>query len=475
MKRPRKSKGVSWTHGVDLCQVKLFSSQDCPSKAGLKSSDYLEAETPRMLHPYTAEFKDCPPGFEVTPSGTQLANLSSISLIKWRCPLKFVMDCNWCVTAGEESIEVESQKLREMRFLEVVYPRVSAIPSGASVSTDIEDELYDDSFTPLVPIIPIEEDECEELEPDSAAVGNLCTSSMPVTASNIQLEPAIHVCTIDTSAGEKPTEKLPDVGMDVAAVASTALTVLMKSMEQGSVINTNLLIKIFSDPKMIQNLANIPPVSAAVSGSTPLATAAPISLSKPVTKPVSFPKSDLIPKLPNGSLLKVPNGFPSKVATVLPQMSIIPTSDVNLAPVPSHMPVPDPDKVKIMIPNFKNYSKIGAIPAQANVAPVSSVRNGQQCKDLNYCKNLVRQHGNQRNNKEQKPGQDGNNHHHRILKRVHEMNAENFRPKIVKQCSYFDTPKGCRNGVNCQFKHDVTFKNQNAKRMKVCGEVTGMT
>ncbi|KAG6594785.1 Zinc finger CCCH domain-containing protein 6, partial [Cucurbita argyrosperma subsp. sororia] len=450
MKRPRKSKGVSWTHGVDLCQ-------DCPSKAGLKSSDYLEAETPRMLHPYTAEFKDCPPGFEVTPSGTQLANLSSISLIKWRCPLKFVMDCNWCVTAGEESIEVESQKLREMRFLEVVYPRVSAIPSGASVSTDIEDELYDDSFTPLVPIIPIEEDECEELEPDSAAVGNLCTSTMPVTASNIQLEPAIHVCTIDTSAGEKPTEKLPDVGMDVAAVASTALTVLMKSMEQGSVINTNLLIKIFSDPKMIQNLANIPPVSAAVSGSTPLATAAPISLSKPVTKPVSlsFPKSDLIPKLPNGSLLKVPNRFPSKVATVLPQMSIIPTSDVNLAPVPSHMPVPDPNKV--------------------NVAPVSAVRNGQQCKDLNYCKNLVRQHGNQRNNKEQKPGQDGNNHHHRILKRVHEMNAENFRPKIVKQCSYFDTPKGCRNGVNCQFKHDVTFKNQNTKRMKVCGEVTGMT
>jgi hypothetical protein len=38
------------------------------------------------------------------------------------------MSHNWQVVAGEESTEVEAQKLREMRVLEAVYPRLSAIP-----------------------------------------------------------------------------------------------------------------------------------------------------------------------------------------------------------------------------------------------------------------------------------------------------------------------------------------------------------
>lgn len=40
------------------------------------------------------------------------------------------MNPNWRVGAGEESEEVESQKFREMRLLEAVYPRASAIPPG---------------------------------------------------------------------------------------------------------------------------------------------------------------------------------------------------------------------------------------------------------------------------------------------------------------------------------------------------------
>ncbi|XP_022950889.1 zinc finger CCCH domain-containing protein 6-like [Cucurbita moschata] len=470
MKRSRKSMRVSWAHGVNLCQVKLFSSEDCPSKVGQKSLDHLQAKTPWMLHPYIAEFNDCPPGFEFTPSGNQSADLSGISLIKWKCPLKFVMDSNWCVAAGEESREVESQKLREMRLLEAVYPRSSAIPSGATVSTDVEDELYDDSLTPHVPIIPIEEDECEDLGSNSAAAVNFPTSPMPM-ASNCSLERSIPASTTETSA-----EKLPDVGVDVAAAASTAFAVLTKSMEQGSMIDTNLLIKIFSDPKMIQNLSNIHPVSVAVSGSPPIAAGA---LSKPpVSESVSSPltTSISIPNRPNGSTLKVSNGFPSTVTTALPQMSSIPTADVNLVAVPGHFPVSDPNNVKMTVPNAGIYSKIGIIPTYANMVPVSSVRKeAQQLKDLSYYKNLVRQHGDQRDFKKHKLGQDGNNHNHHNLNMVHEMKAENLKPKIQKQCIYFNGPKGCRNGVNCQFKHDIPLQNQNAKRMKLCGEVTGRT
>lgn len=38
------------------------------------------------------------------------------------------MNHNWQVVAGEESKEVEAQKIRETRVLEAVFPRPSAIP-----------------------------------------------------------------------------------------------------------------------------------------------------------------------------------------------------------------------------------------------------------------------------------------------------------------------------------------------------------
>lgn len=42
--------------------------------------------------------------------------------------LQFILDLTWQVVAGEESEEVEVQNQREMRVLEAVYPRTSAIP-----------------------------------------------------------------------------------------------------------------------------------------------------------------------------------------------------------------------------------------------------------------------------------------------------------------------------------------------------------
>ncbi|XP_023517410.1 zinc finger CCCH domain-containing protein 6-like [Cucurbita pepo subsp. pepo] len=485
MKRTRKSKGVSWANGVNLCQVKLFSSEDCPSKVG-QSSNHLQAKTSRRLPPYTYESNGCPPGFNVTCLKNQLADVSSIPLIKWNCPPKFAMSCHWCVAAGEESKELESQSFREMRLLEAVYPRVSDIPPGATVSTEIKNERYNDSVTPLVPIIPIEEEECEVMEADSAAVGNSAMKSFRMMSSNIQLEPAISKSSIETSAaaaaasGEMHTEKLPDVGVDVAAAASAALAVLMKSMEQGSMIDTNLLIKIFNDTTMIQNLTTILPLYEAAYGSPPSAAiAAPISLSKPVTASNSLPvpKSDTIQKLPNRSLPHGSVGVPSSVTT-LPQVSNIVASGVKPAAVPVRGQT-EPQTVKTTIPNARNYSNTGAAPGQVNMGPVSLVRTeGQQLKDLNYYKNLVRQHGEQKKDgKEQKFELNGNNHNQQYPNMVHEMKAGNLKGKIKKNCIYFNTPKGCRNGNDCQFNHDMSnpwrinsvLETQNSKRMKLWG------
>lgn len=42
--------------------------------------------------------------------------------------LQFEVESAWRVVAGEESGEIETQNEREMRVLEAIYPRPSAIP-----------------------------------------------------------------------------------------------------------------------------------------------------------------------------------------------------------------------------------------------------------------------------------------------------------------------------------------------------------
>ena len=53
----------------------------------------------------------------------------SISLKAEFALSQFVLDLNWQVVTGEESKDVEIQNQREVRVLEAVYPRPSAIPT----------------------------------------------------------------------------------------------------------------------------------------------------------------------------------------------------------------------------------------------------------------------------------------------------------------------------------------------------------
>lgn len=318
---------------------------------------------------------------------------------------------------------------------------------------------------------------------DSGPVGNFSTNSERMMASsNVQLDPAIPKSSIETSsvaAGEKPSEKLVDVGVDVVAAASAAFAVLMKSKEQGSLIDTNLLIKIFSDPTMIQNLTNTLPLFELVTNSPPTAPAAPISMSKPATSSISLsiPESNTIPKLSNGNLSGVSNRDLSS-ETTLPQVTNIAASNVKADSVPGHSLAPEPQKVKTTMSNVGNYSRTGAVSSQVDIAPVNMVKKGQIVKDANYYKNLVRQHGgDQKDGKEQKIGLNGNNQNEYNLNMVHEMKAEHLKAKNQKYCIYFNSPKGCRNGVNCQYKHDMSqnmrinhiLETRGAKRMKLWG------
>ncbi|KAG7967956.1 hypothetical protein I3843_08G127100 [Carya illinoinensis] len=498
MKRSRNTKRVSWSPGVKLCQVKLFSLEDCPAEVGLRSEDHLQSRTSWMLHSETMESNHFPPGFGGSPSEKHLKKEPiQARRLKWKCPPKFVMSHNWQVVAGEESKEVEAQKIRETRVLEAVYPRPSAIPPSPSVSRDIESEHCDDSLTPIVPTNPIEEEESAVIPSNLTLPMNntlVCPQPLPSETMN---PPTPKCSTSGAPTIENALEILPKVGADVIATASTALASLMKTNQQGSLIDTDLLIKILSDPKMIQKLiADHPPPVNPVSPppantlSEPANTGtAPMNVSKPVTPTVysAVSKPD-IQRPGNGFLYQVPNGVRPTLNNTLP-----PHPDNGMKPVVPSLALSCPEPNKVLPPKPANGNLYGAplnqvrpalnaMPAQPIKASISSfsAMEAKPVKDANYYKNLIRQHGGEKQEPREQPmlGQKGE-----LQSLVQNIKHGEMKPKSKKRCIYFNGPKGCRNGVNCPFQHDMSYQWRtgssiieefpSAKRMRLGGEITG--
>ncbi|TYJ10188.1 hypothetical protein E1A91_A11G191200v1 [Gossypium mustelinum] len=402
MKRSRKSNRVSWAPGVNLCQVKLFLREDCPSKVGGQRQDTIQAKASWTSHPSGMSANDLPPGFEGCHYTSALkCDLAKIPRIQWISPPKFALNFNWQVAAGEESKEVEAQKLREKRVLEAVYPRISVIPPNP-VSLNVEVESYDDSRIPLVPLTPIEDDEEAEV-PSGIATQAKSPSNFETVAllkhpglSNSGTHNMPHC---PSSAAGAP-DMLPGVSSDVMTAALAALTAVVKTKEQGSLVDTDLLVKILSDPKIVEKLI-------------------------------------------------LDHGHPV-------------AADGNVVqPSPSMMPV---------------QPAISSTAMQTNA--------GVAVKDTDYFKNLIREHG---RDKEEDKGHNMSQtvshiNHIQNLKVVETLKPVALKTKFRKPCMFFNSSKGCRQGSNCPYLHDNkslqwqtgrTLEAPSAKRMKLSGEITG--
>ena len=353
---------------------------------------------------------------------------------------------------------------------------------------DIEREHYDDSLTPLVPITPIEEDEAADIPSDLTVPGNNPVCSPPaalpqgLVASGAMNSPKSSAQAAPTS--EKPAlGSLPSIGADPVAAASTALAAILKSKEQGSLIDTDLLINILSDPKMIQKLINdhqslVNTVSAPETATAPAngvsapSGTVPMYASKlvtPITHTLSHSKPDM--KGPgNGNLYQVLNGVrpplsESGMRQVIPSAAFsFPKPNLALSTKPA---------------NGNTYT----VPNQARAvytAPISSLTfmEAQVVKDASYYKNLIRQHGGEKQ-ETQEPMHAQNGNHLKDSKMVQNIKAGEVKPKSKKRCIYFNGPKGCRNGDSCPFQHDAScqwrtgsiLEVPSAKRMRLGGEI----
>lgn len=294
MRGLQKSKRVSWASDLNLCQVKLFLSDECPSQVGLGGQDHLQAK--ESWH----SDDNLPPGFEgIQPANLFQNKLSQVTLIQWKCPSRFILDPTWQVTAGEESKEVDLESQREMRVLEAVYPRPSAIPPNPASPMHTDDSYHNsnkDHLTPLIPITPIED---EDTSADTSSVPP--TSHIPPSVAN----------------GIPP----PGIEPDVMNAAYTALTTAMSS-SQGNLIDPNLLIKILSTPTLIEKLvsthgppaaATLPPVSATnIPLSTPSSSTATHYPPPRMGGPVHVPVSGLPPPPPPPPVAAAEVGGPAK-------------------------------------------------------------------------------------------------------------------------------------------------------------------
>ncbi|KFK38179.1 hypothetical protein AALP_AA3G079500 [Arabis alpina] len=383
----RKSKRVSWPPDFKLCQVRLFISEDSPSQVGSESQDHLQAKSSGASHPNDGNL---PPGFggHLSADGLQI-KLSDIPVIKWKRSVRILLDEEWRVVAGEESEEVEAQNQRELRVLEAFYPGASSIPPNPSVLADVENSQYDDQQTTVIPILPVEDD---DIVMDSA-------SDLPNQFGvEVGTEPSV-------TNDNMPTVATLPVGSEIMA----ALAAISNSKEQGSsLIDQDLLIKILSNPKLVENLV-------ANRGATSVSSTASSLL------PSTYEANGVVTTTPASS-----NGqfYPQPTVTHIPPMVYPP-------PAPSDHP---------------NY---GAPPA----------------RDPSYYKNLIQQHGGER--QETPPIQQHLGYHYNVQPgggpNPEMVNSNNnnqrprdSKPKIMKPCMYFNSSRGCRHGANCSFQHDAS-------------------
>ncbi|XVF73882.1 hypothetical protein PTKIN_Ptkin13bG0016600 [Pterospermum kingtungense] len=312
-----------------------------------------------------------------------------------------------------------------------------------SVPADIENCQYDDQHTLQIPITPIEDEDAAIESSDALAP----PFSVPVSSQPQLLAPGIlpslH-CSIPSVANEKPAAAMVlNVEPSVAAAASAAFTALNQSNEHGNLIDPDLLVKILSNPKLIEKLVTD---YGAASGArnSPKSASSPLAHSDP-PPPVNPPDPS------SAHMNRTENGTASLAATCGAGF-------------------------------YGQPNGVGVVPSndQGHVPNVHAVGLAQK-KDVNYYKNLIQQHGGERQGAAQKLNNSRCNQQLRPNQEViNNPKTRDSKPRIMKPCMYFNSSRGCRNGANCAYQHDTSSQNRgnnvseppNAKRMKMDREIS---
>ncbi|KAG9148043.1 hypothetical protein Leryth_003617 [Lithospermum erythrorhizon] len=367
--------------------------------------------------------------------------LSRIPVIKWNRTPRFMLDPNWHIVAGEESREVAFEKQREMRVLEAIYPRPSAIPANP-VLVGAKESFHSDQLTLVIPITPIEDEDAAD--PSSHAL---------LTNDGAMNLPVLPLTSQGTFATVAPPHQMAASGIEphlAVAVAQATLAAVTSNNDQGKLIDPNLLLEILNNPQLIEQLVRMQGSSSEMQNLPAASTTAPqVASMQDVQK---TPGRNIAEQAPLPNKIEPAQGYVSRLEpsatsiTAASSSSLYPPSRIAASP-----------SLRQPVPNTS--------------APSSSVSPAQ--KDVNYYRSLIQQHGGER--QDTLPNfSTGSNLP--VYSKLRDSETKNVKP-----CMFYNTPRGCRNGENCAFEHVSTSQQrlnpvpdvQNNKRMKMDGGIYG--
>ncbi|CAI9116891.1 OLC1v1018172C1 [Oldenlandia corymbosa var. corymbosa] len=410
--------------------------------------------------------------------------------------LQFHLDEAWRVVAGDESTEFERENNRVNKVLEAIYPRESAIPPDPSNGVGLEDSFANDKPPILIPITPIEDEDAPSATDgylDSGIPMGLPTQTESSLASSSRYAPPAH--------GGLSSEIIPGVDPAVVSAANAALSAVMSNNNQANLIDRELLIKILSDPKMVEQLVkNHGTASTTTTQSVPATSIHNVpSVSLPLVAPNNSHIASVAPNnthIASSTTHNMPvTSMQNRLRPITPGINFSEPSP-NLVGRAGHVNRPEYVAAPMSTTNsgvayYPPPGRIGGVP---NPQPAAHdiVRPPSQpvTKDINYYKSLIKQHGHGGDGAQETTQYGGSrNNHHLHPQQVREPSpnivgrSRDLKTKVMKPCIYYNTARGCRNGANCAFQHDDPSApqrvsgglpdSQSAKRMKMDREITG--
>ncbi|KAL0323174.1 UNVERIFIED_CONTAM: Zinc finger CCCH domain-containing protein 6 [Sesamum angustifolium] len=446
----QKSKTVTWASDLNLCQVKLFLSEESPSQVGMATQDHLQAKPLWSLQSDIGLDDSLPPGFEeIQPANLWRLKLSQIPLMKWRCPPRFEVNSEWRVVAGEESKEMQAQN-----------------------QLDVQDSIANDLNTPLIPVTPIEDEDAAT----DTSLGSLTTNTNPMISQPQHLLDGTTSSQCNGSTSPH-TNRISATVMEpgILAAAQAALSSIISyssNSERGSLIDSDLLIKILSDPETIGQFVSSHSASSSAQNGPPSSMQ-----SMPSPSFQSIPTSgvqEVTQNMPSTSTQYMPNSRSLRPSSFDPvNVRRDPLSAHSLANGPSYPPQTRTGSIPDLRPSIPDVISAPAPSPSPRTIPVT--------KDINYYKSLVQQHGAERRDILPQFAHQSNQSMGRSRDPSNFIKPRESKPRITKPCLFFNSSRGCRNGVNCAYQHDTSSQQRvngipevhGAKRVKLDRGITG--
>ncbi|KAG2327305.1 hypothetical protein Bca52824_010033 [Brassica carinata] len=329
---------------------------------------------------------------------------------------QFILNDHLLVASGEESTETGSENLRIAKVLEAFYPHRSLIPSRyPSVSPAVQ---VDDSITPTIRLTPIEDDD-DQPEP-------------PARQSS-------------------QSSKTPSLfGLGPADLTPAALSALLNTKEQGSMVDADLLVKFLTDPIIINNLLNAAAKPLETGNNTTtkpppqhVTTSSAMDTNSPPgngVTPVLATAQSIVSHVPTQPMAPlILNTYPLSCA-----LKTLPRVEESLEP--SSVVV---SETQCQSPTSGTWNMISRVQESAGTGTDAQSAYPMNITRDDYFKHLIREHGGvvapaTNNYKRRVDNNNNNNDKKKALVKV----------KAHKPCMFFGRGRGCKLGESCLYLHD---------------------